>query len=150
MKMPDRSVFWSSAVLAFGVCAIVGCGSSVDMVPVTGTVSFQGKALEYGSVMFQPVGIDGAMPARSKIAADGSFSLWTEKAGDGVRVGKCKVRVTAFEAQRTKATGGEHEEMALGKSAIPARFQNFATSGIVVEVSPEMLLPFEINLDDYL
>ena len=138
-------------VLTLGIAStLVGGGSADEMLPVNGSVSFDGKLLEYGSVMFQPVGIDGALPARSKIDADGSFSLWTEKPGDGVRVGKCKVRVTAFEAQRTNASGGKHEEMSLGKSVIPQRFQNFATSGIEFDVSTEMSLPLEINLDDYL
>ena len=44
---------------------------------------------------------------------------------------------------------GKHQEMALGKSAIPERFQNFATSGIEIEITPDMALPLEINLDDY-
>jgi len=118
------------------------------MVPVTGSVTFKGKTLEYGSVMFQPFGVEGAQTARSDIGPDGEFALSTEKEGDGVVVGKSKVRITAFDAQRTNATGNKHEEMALGKSAIPKRFQNFATSDIVIDVTPDMELPIEINLDD--
>jgi len=132
-----------------GFLMFSGCGSRVEMAPVSGSVTYQGKVLEYGSVMFQPVGVEGAQPARSKIAADGTFVLGTEKPGDGVMVGKCKVRVTAFEAQRTNASGGQHEEMSLGKSAVPKRFQNFATSGIEIEVTQQMELPLTIDLDEY-
>lgn len=135
--------------LCFSVLVVLGCGAQDEMVPVAGSVSYQGKPLEYGSVMFQPVGVDNAQPARSKIAADGTFALWTEKPGDGVIVSNCKVRVTAFEAQRTNAAGGQHEEMALGKSAVPKQFQNFATSGIEIQVTPEMQLPLKIDLDEF-
>jgi hypothetical protein len=118
------------------------------MVPVTGVVVYKGKPLEYGSIMFQPVGVEGAQTARSTIGPDGPFALQTEKKGDGVTVGKCQVRITAFEAQRTKAQGNQHEELALGKSAVPRRFQNFGTSGIVIDVSPDMELPITIDLDE--
>lgn len=124
-----------------------GCDSGPVMVPVTGSIVYKGKTLEYGSVMFQPVGVDGAMPARGKIESDGTFRLHTTKPGDGVVVGKSQVRVTAFAAQREEAAGNQHQEMALGKSAVPRRFQNFSTSGIVVDVTPDMPLPITIDLD---
>ncbi len=126
----------------------VGCNKGPEMVQVEGTVIYNGKSLKYGSVMFQPVGVEGAQTARSDIGPNGEFALSTDKDGDGVVVGSSKVRITAFEAQRADATGNKHEEMALGKSAVPRRFQNFATSGIVVEVTPDMQLPIEINLDE--
>lgn len=125
-----------------------GCDRGPVLVPVTGSVVYEGKPLEYGSVMFQPVGVEGAQTARSSIESDGTFALTT---GDqaGVSVGKCQVRITAFEAQRTNATGNKQQELALGRSAIPRRFQNFGSSRIEIEVTPNMALPITIDLDEY-
>ncbi len=134
-------------MVASAMSLLLGCDSGPVMVPVTGSVVYKGKTLEYGSVMFQPVGVEGALPARGKIASDGTFELYTTKPGDGVMVGKSQVRVTAFAAQREEAAGNQHQEMALGKSAIPRRFQNFGTSGIVIDVAPGMDLPITIDLD---
>lgn len=132
--------------IVLAVILLSGCRRGPEMVPVVGKIIYQGEPLAYGSVMFQPVGVEGAQTARSKIASDGSFALWTTNEGDGVVVGTSRVRVTAFEAQRANATGGKHEELALGKSAIPRRFQNFGTSGITIDVSPDMPLPLTIDL----
>lgn len=127
--------------------ALVGCDRGPTLVPVTGTVIYKDKPLEYGSIMFQPIGVEGAETARSKIGADGSFALRTTH-GDGVATGKCQVRITAFEAQRATAQGNQHEELALGRSAVPRRFQNFGTSGIEIEVTADMQLPITVNLDE--
>ena len=135
-----------TSTLLWGVILVCGCSRGPEMVPVVGKIVYEDQPLEYGSVMFQPVGVEGAQTARSQISPDGRFALWTTKPGDGVMVGQSRVRVTAFEAQRTNATGAQHEEMALGKSAIPRRFQNFGTSGIVIDVSPDMSLPITIDL----
>ena len=138
--------FPAPIVVLFAIVLQTGCNRDTAMVPVVGTIVYQDKPLQYGSVMFQPVGIEGAQTARSKIASDGSFTLSTNEDGDGVAVGTSRVRITAFEAQRTNAKGGQHQEMALGKSAIPRRFQNFGTSGIMIDVSPDMVLPITIDL----
>lgn len=133
--------------ILIALLAVVGCQPAADMVPVTGTVIYKGEPLEFGSIMFQPVGVEGAAVARSQIAPDGTFALQTNKPGDGVAVGRSQVRITAFEAQRTNAQGNKHEELALGASVIPRRFQNFGTSGIEIDVSHDLQLPLTIDLD---
>ena len=115
------------------------------MVPVHGQVLFRGEPLEYGSVMFQPA-LDGEL-ARGQIQADGTFVLTTKNAGDGVHVGTSRLRITAYEAQRPGAAQAVgNEEMALGRSAIPTKYQSFGTSELTVEVSPEMELPVILEL----
>jgi hypothetical protein len=137
-----------SCILASALL-IAGCQRGPERVPVTGTVIYKKKPLEYGSIMFQPRSTEGAMTARSTIAADGSFALWTDKEGDGVAVGESLVRITAFEAQRAEAAGNQHQELALGRSAIPQHFQGFSSSGIVIDVTPDMELPITIDLDEF-
>jgi hypothetical protein len=123
-----------------------GCGDDRSpKVPVRGQVYYQGKPLEYGSVMFQPLG--GGEIARGTIGTDGTFVLTTTTTGDGVQVGRCRVRVTAFEAQRTGGPDPTRQELPLGGSAIPDRYQSFGTSQIVIDVNPEMPQPVKIVLE---
>lgn len=140
--------------LVVGIAAtlplLMGCSRGPEMVPVTGKVLYKNKPLEYGSVMLAPA--DGGDPARGQIQPDGSFQLTTITAdGDvreGVRVGRCSVRVTAFESQ---GPGGGRvspdAEMMLGRSAVPRKYQSFGTSGLTVEVTPDMELPVVLELD---
>ncbi|MEX0643227.1 MAG: hypothetical protein WD468_11030 [Pirellulales bacterium] len=114
------------------------------MMPVNGTVLYLGKPLKYGSVMFQPVG--GGDLARSRIKPDGTFVLTTHTEGDGVRKGLCRVRITAFDAQRWDYEETFNGDMMLGESAIPAKYQKFGTSGIEIEVAPDIPQPVVIEL----
>lgn len=127
------------------VCCVVGCNKPTDMLPVHGQVLYQGEPLAYGSVMFQPT--EQGDLARGKIQEDGTFVLTTNQSGDGVRIGTCRVRVAAFEAQRPGGAGpvGE-DEPTLGRSAIPSKYQSFGTSELTVEVTPEMELPVVLDL----
>lgn len=125
---------------------VLGCDDGPQLVPVRGTVKYQDQTLEYGSVMFQPLA--GGALARGQIQSDGSFVLTTRRDGDGVQIGKSRVRITAFEAQRRlREPEGAEEETPLGSSAIPSKYQNFGTSGIVVDVAPDMELPLILHLD---
>lgn len=139
-----------SLVLLFVLpfASLVGCNRGPELVPVDGVVTFKGKPLEYGAVMFQPVGIENGMVARSQISSDGTFTLATE-AGRGALAGKYWVGVTAFEAQRSQAQGTPQQELALGRSAVPTHFNRAGSSGIEIEIAPNMELPLTIDLDQY-
>ncbi|MEO2049157.1 MAG: hypothetical protein ABGX16_21570 [Pirellulales bacterium] len=133
-------------ILAAMCCGTsAGCYLEFELIPVHGQVLFQGEPLQYGSVMFQPQG-EGPL-ARGTIQADGTFVLGTESEDDGVRPGNCRVRITAFEAQRVIPQENHNQEIALGQSAIPAKYQSFGTSGVAVEITPELELPLVIELD---
>ncbi len=132
-------------LVVMGCVMVAGCGPSLELIPVHGQVLYQGKPLVYGSVMFQPEG-DGPL-ARAKIESDGTFVLRTGTDADGVRPGTCRVRITSFEAQQSEPATRGQGELALGRSAIPKKYQHFGTSGIVVEVVPSMNLPLVIELN---
>jgi len=131
------------AVACFVVVA--GCQRGPEMVPLHGQVHYQGNPLEYGGVMFQPVG--GGTLARGQIQPDGSFVLTTKTKGDGVKRGLCRVRVTAFESQRSGGSANVEGDMPLGESAIPSKYQSFGASGIEIEVTPDMQQPVIIELE---
>lgn len=130
--------------IACSLATITGCQQQLELIPVEGRVLYQGKPLEYGSVMFQPNG-NGPL-ARGTIGADGTFVLGTKTSDDGVRPGVCRVRVTAFAAQRSTAEANAQRELSLGRSAIPAKYQSFGTSGLTVEINPETPQPIVIDL----
>ena len=142
-----RNCFRPQALIIAICCAtFVGCQSELelDLTPVQGKVLFKDQPLKYGGVMFQPEG-NGPL-ARGTIQPDGTFVLGTESTDDGVRPGKCRVRITAFAAQKPGAQTSSQQELALGDSAIPTKYQSYGTSGVVVDIQPDMELPLIIEL----
>ena len=133
------------AVAVLGCVVIAGCKSELELVPVHGQISYKGEPLEFGSVMLQPEG-NGPL-ARATIEPDGTFVLGTESQDDGVRPGRCRVRVTSFEAQKSGPANYQDREMSLGRSMIPKKYQSFGTSDLTIEVSPGMKLPVVIELE---
>ena len=134
-----------SLLLVAGLCAAVcGCGSEFELAPAKGKVTYQGKALEFGSVVFQP---EKGPPARGTIASDGTFVLQTD-GKNGAVVGKHKVRVTCNENQRPGYTAPKDEEPGVGKSLIPKKYARAQTSGITKEVTAGGPNEFELKLTD--
>ena len=115
------------------VIAIVGCSSSGDRptAPVKGTVSYKGKTLTAGTVMFVP---DSGPAATGEIQPDGSYELSTYGTNDGAVLGSHKVTITALEDM-----GGALPEQpkALPAPVIPAKYLSQETSGLRVEVKAD-------------
>lgn len=134
----QRCFLSTASALGLMVLALGGCGPGVTLVPVRGRVLLDGQPLAAGSVMLQPK-IGPA--ARGQIGPDGSFELGTYQPGDGVRPGPAAGRVTSVAA----AQAAPDQEQPAGKSLIPLRYADFATSGITVDVAAGMQ-PVEIEL----
>jgi hypothetical protein len=112
-----RPAFFGPAARAAGVLlsliALAGCGDEnpLGRLPVTGTVSLDGKPLERGSVSFEPLG--GGTSSGSTIAA-GEFAIREEK---GLPPGRYRVRVysasaeTAPEDQLPGESGPPHKDL---------------------------------------
>ena len=128
-----------------GLVLAAGCNRGPEMIPLQGEVHYRGSPLEFGSVMFQPVG--GGTLARGQIQSDGSFVLTTKTTGDGVQRGLCRVRIAAFDSQRIKADPNVQGEIPLGESVIPSKYQSFGASGIEIDVTPDMQQPVIIELE---
>lgn len=142
---PTKQWLRPDLVLFFCFMFLEGCGGGPRVVPVQGTVQFEGKPLRYGSVMFQP---ESGQPARGTIQPDGSFVLTTYNKGDGAVVGTHRVRITAYESQNPRASQVAQTELALGRSLIPKRYTDYDTSGIVVEVGADRNEPFLLELTE--
>ena len=99
-----------------------GCGSDSGQltgttIPVKGKVTFKGKPLTQGEIVFEP---DSAgREAHGPIKSDGSFELTTFKQGDGAVPGTHRVAVTGTSK----------------KDAVPLKYKNPSSSKTEVEVA---------------
>jgi hypothetical protein len=120
---------WLTA-LALGVGA-AGCGNNDGpaAVPVSGTVTYQGKPVTKGSVQFIPEVGRGAFG----VIVDGQFVLSTYGNYDGAIPGKHKVAVISSEPDSKKRKDGDTAE----KYLIPQRFASPDSSGVEVDVPPQ-------------
>ena len=118
---------------------VIGCGDGrvkLPSAPVAGTVTYQGKPLAGGRVLFcHPSG----QPAGAKIAADGSFNLLAFQ-------GKNQVAVQWY----VKPDSGFDTNIGLGpfKSLIPNRYADLNTSGLTFEVKADGSNKAEFTLKD--
>lgn len=94
-----RALIASTILAATIAIACAGCGGSgrgaiaaTTPVPVKGKVTYKGKPVTKGQVVFRSA--DGGKDAFGDIQPDGSFELSTDKAGDGAAKGTYKVSVT--------------------------------------------------------
>jgi len=140
-----RVAIWPVTVLLATVFS--GCGGDdtkpmADLVPVSGTVSFDGKPLEQGRIMFAPDDVTIGQPA-SGVITNGEFTVITTVSAPGVVAGKYKVRIEAFEgdgATEMPAPSGTPESMLLNQrtSLIPMKYGDVKSSGLEVEVESGM------------
>lgn len=89
------------AASATALAVLSGCGGGggeLPTVPAAGTVTYQGKPVDKGTVYFLP---EKGRPATGQIEA-GKFTLSTYKDGDGAVVGKHRVGVSVTEEVKTK------------------------------------------------
>lgn len=76
---------------------LVGCGGG-NLAQVTGKVTANGQPVTEGTLLFSPIAGstegEGAIPATAEIQSDGTFTVSTEKPGDGAAVGKHRISYT--------------------------------------------------------
>jgi hypothetical protein len=139
--MVTRSV--SEALLfALVLCLLAGCQQQQPLAKYKGKVLYKNQPLTNGSVMFQPT---AGIPSRGNIQPDGTFELTTYKLNDGATIGKNKVRVVSTTAVSQDATQGE---LATGNSVVPAKYNDFSTTPLEVEVKAEGEENGVLNLED--
>ena len=125
---------------------LAGCNQRPPTAPVSGVVTYRGKPLTHGSIMFQP---DAGPPGRSVIGPDGTFTLWTFEEGDGAIVGRHRVRVVSFD--ESKKGDATQKETTTGSSLIPQWYAYIRSSGLEYQVEqkpPGETNYFEIELTD--
>ena len=88
--------------------------------PVTGKVIYKGDPLAGGKIQFEPQA--AGREAFGTIQQDGTFTLSTYGEGDGAVPGSHRVLVTG---------------LSKGSKAVPKKYQNYESSKLELEVSPE-------------
>jgi hypothetical protein len=82
-----------AAVICVGL-ALSGCGGGASIGKVNGKVVANGQPVTDGSLTFAPMDSSSehpAAPAAGRIKPDGTFTLSTNKEGDGATIGKHRV-----------------------------------------------------------
>jgi hypothetical protein len=165
MMIPHQSLcstyrIFFSMIPACLAAAIVGCGSDLNLAPVEGMVTFQGKPLANATVTFIPKG-EGSLGV-GITDEEGSFSILTGGQA-GVTPGMCAVTVSKMEssgggqAALEKMSEADRQKMMMSgkmqgvmngtpKSAIPAQYGNAMTSGLSFEVMKDGENNFPITL----
>ena len=123
---------------------LAGCEPVSDTpptAPVQGTVTYQGKPVESGTVTFFPAG--GERPGGGILESGGKFTLTTFKKGDGAVVGTHKVTVDSLvdDGGVDVSAGGEM------KSNIPLKYSDRDQTPLSYDVK-EGDNQFEIALED--
>jgi len=145
-----RFVFRSGAGrLAAFVSALVvastspGCGpSGPEMARVSGTVTYEGKPVPLGTVSFVAKDANGRN-ATGAIQSDGSYTLQTEKPGDGAQVGEYAVTISATEAPLLDYIPPKPVPV---KRHVPEKYEKPDTSGLTATVkSGSNTIPFDLK-----
>jgi hypothetical protein len=100
-------------------------------VSVDGQVTYQGKPLDNGSVVFSPAAtvVDTpARPATAQLAPDGTYRLSSFRRDDGVMPGEYRVTVVSY----ISPPSPEQQRAAVWR--IPARYGDPAKSGLTCTV----------------
>lgn len=118
--------------LATTIACGSGCGdSSTPLAPVHGTILLNDKLLTTGRLMTVT---DAGHGAGAFINSDGSFELKTYESGqgtDGAVPGTHHVAVSEYDSADTVSDASH------GKSPIPKRYANAATSELTIEVEAD-------------
>jgi hypothetical protein len=145
-------------------CAVVllfiaGCGGaddSVEVFPVKGVVTFNGKPLVGGgSSAFVPPGGHKVKAAGGTINPDGTYELRTYEAGDGSMVGDFRVVITQVvyeepqNAGDSDERGGEMESTAVVPEAdrIPMIYSDAVSSPLSAKVEAKELNTIDFSLE---
>jgi hypothetical protein len=130
-----------------------GCSADPNMPKlgkVSGKVSYQGKPLDAGRVVFTPVagkGGESDQGASGEISSDGSYEMTTFNTGDGAVLGQHIVTVVVQKGEMPKPDANGHINYVLPKNATPVKYATADKSPLRCTVVAEGMT-FDIDLKD--
>lgn len=136
----DRLVV--AGLLVFLSAELTGCDRHAKTAPVKGKVTYNGKPIPRGTVLFVP--LTPGPTATGRINPDGTYALTTFKNGDGAVLGKHKVVVDAKEElPRTFPQGADPPTP---PPIVPDKYLSHATTDLEAEVQDgENHLDFDLK-----
>jgi len=134
--------FASAAAALLLLLAGCGGGNQLEMVPLRGTVTYNGEPMTRGIVTYLPVAGSTGRTANGPIQADGTFVMTTQTRGDGVVRGSYKIVVDLYEenpdAPKTREEiEAQGNKTPLLRSLIPKRYLAPETSGLTDTVDEQ-------------
>lgn len=142
--MSNRS-FRRVILLTLLAGALAGCDGGPTLSPVHGKVTFRGKPLTRGTIVFIPDaqrGGNGPL-ASADIEADGNYNLQTGST-PGVTPGWHRVTIMAVEPPAATAAG---QRFQVPRSLIPEKYRDPELSGLNCEVKPGKENGINFNLE---
>ena len=123
----------STVVLAIIFLTTIGCGGSdrLPVIPVTGTVTMDGKPLENVSVTFHP---ESGRSANGVTNSEGMFRLTTYDTNDGATVGKHQISLSLIQVDIPEEIPDDYDYAADAASplvTIPEKYLSPKTSGLI-------------------
>lgn len=139
MNRKTVSLFALSAAVA---ATCLGCGKKgPETFSVAGRVTFEGKPVPEGRIVFYP---ERGRPAMANIEPDGVYRLTTFKPGDGAPAGRYRVTIDAKQVSAPTQAKSIQDEIRVGpagpttvKWLVPEKYSNPDTSPLKAEVKPE-------------
>ncbi|MSR31093.1 MAG: hypothetical protein EXR99_06245 [Gemmataceae bacterium] len=106
-----------------------GCSQGPKLVSVEGAVTYQGKLVPMGSIVFVPS--NGGPNAEGNIGKDGKFHLLTRDLGPGAVIGEHKVMIIALEDSPGLLP---EDTRPLKPPLIPIKYSDLNQSGLTAKV----------------
>jgi len=94
-------------MLCLALCiGLVGCGGA-GLAPVKGKVTVNGAPATQGNLTFSPIGgssedREAGKTASAEIQSDGTYTVATNKPGDGAKIGRHRINFTPAEQKLTE------------------------------------------------
>jgi hypothetical protein len=118
-----------STALGLLLVGLVGCGGSIKVAPVSGTITLNGKPLANATVTFQPIGSkENPNPGRGSFGvtdANGKYTLKYDDGRSGAVVGKHRVAVVT---NPPNAPSSFNNETGSTDGEIPEKFREIIPS----------------------
>ena len=124
----------------------LGCGQEegLPLASVEGSVTYEGKLLGHGKVVFSPQSGTPGPLATGKIQPDGSFAMMTT-GHEGAAVGSHKVTIHC--RRELTPTEIKNRSMVVPESLIPAKYWKQKESQLTFEVEADEDNEYEIVLE---
>ncbi len=144
---PSRKSRAASGCLWLGVLLLaVGCGpeSGLPLAPVEGVVTFEGKLLDHGRVVFSPQSGTPGPAAVGVIQPDGSYVMRTTDR-EGAAIGQHGVTVHCRRTLSSEEV--RNRSLLIPESLIPAKYSKKDQSPLAFEVVEGEANTYEIVLE---
>ncbi len=122
----------SLALLVFSGC---GSGTAVERNNVSGSATFDGKPIVYGSIQFIPQhGESEAAPTGSAVIENGKYT--TSVDGQGIVGGPHEIRITAYPSKPA-----ENEDETVEVAAVEPLFVSYTIEAIIEPPTHDIAVP---------